>query len=61
MYCHIFTKPVNIITMEFLLQLLAELINPSEQTENFSDIVNEEVEVEEVLPQEEFFSLMNFH
>ncbi len=47
--------------MEFLLQLLAELINPTEQAEVISGEVNEVVDVEEVLPQEEFFSLMNFH
>jgi len=47
--------------MEFLLQLLAELINPSEQSEIVVDQVNESLEVDDVLQQEEFFSLMNFH
>ncbi len=47
--------------MEFLLQLLAELISPIDQTEVTSEDIYEEVEVEEVQSHEEFFSLMNFH
>ncbi len=47
--------------MEFLLQLLAELINLTEEPEVILEKELEEVEVEGVPEQEEFFSLMHFH
>ncbi|MCW3787237.1 hypothetical protein [Plebeiibacterium sediminum] len=47
--------------MEFLLQLLAELINLSEEPEMMIEKGFEEVEVEGVPEHEEFFSLMHFH
>ncbi len=47
--------------MEFLLQLLAELINLSEEPEMIIENEYESIEVEGVGEQEEFFSLMHFH
>ncbi|MCW3804782.1 hypothetical protein [Plebeiibacterium marinum] len=48
--------------MEFLLQMIAELLsNPEEIQQQQINNVVDEVEVEEVVAEEEFFSLMHFH